>query len=391
MNGRNRWFVLAVFLLSNTLNYLDRQALVSLAPLVIDEFKFSNRDYGLLSTAFSIAYAAGAPLSGMVIDRLGLTRGSALSVAGFSVASILTGLTRGLPGLVTCRAFLGLAQSGIVPAAGKSIRLLLRPEERALGNSFSQTAIALGMIVSPPLSVAIASAAGWRTAFMVIGLAGLLWIPLWRWVAPRDLASHEERGMISRAFLADRRPWVFALANACGMFLYALWATWTVLYLTRVTGATLERAAWFAVLPPLSSTLGAFTGGWLSLRLMRTGTAALPARLRVCWAAAVAALSTAAIPWLPGTAGAAAGISLSFFAAAAFSVNMYSMPLDAFGAEHAAFAIALLTSSYGAMHALTMPLVGWVVDLYGYAPVCVAASLAPMAACALLKGARLDR
>jgi ACS family hexuronate transporter-like MFS transporter len=114
--------------------------------------------------------------------------------------------------------------------------------------------------------------------------------------------------------------------------------------------------------------------------------AALMARTRVCLLAAIASLVTAAIPWAPTPALALLGICLSFFSVAAFSVNMYSMPLDVFPAERAAFAVSLLVSAYGAMQAVTSPVLGAIVDRYGYTPVCIAASIMPLAAVAILKG-----
>jgi len=125
-----------------------------------------------------------------------------------------------------------------------------------------------------------------------------------------------------------------------------------------------------------------------SLRFIEHGAAPIAARFRVCLAASVVALATAAIPAAPTPAWASAGISLSIFAVAAFSVNMYTLPLDAFGGARAAFAVSLLVASYGAVQALISPAFGKVIDLYGYAPLAIAASLAPLAACAVLWGTR---
>jgi len=112
----------------------------------------------------------------------------------------------------------------------------------------------------------------------------------------------------------------------------------------------------------------------------------------VCLVASVVALATAAIPAAPTPAWASAGISLSIFAVAAFSVNMYTLPLDAFGGaggpQGPAFAISLLVASYGGVQALISPAFGKVIDLYGYAPLAIVASLAPLAACAVLWGTR---
>jgi len=386
VSERNRWVVLGVFLLSSTINYLDRQVLPSLAPQVIAEFKLTKEQFGILHSAMSITYAAGAPLAGMLVDRLGLTRGISLALAVWSAAGILTGLSTTLVGLVACRAVLGLAEAGGIPAAGKAVSLYLRPEERALGSSLNQAFISLGMIAAPPLALTIAAQRDWRTAFVVTGALGLLWIPVWRWTAPDGRATATARHILPIDVLGDRRLWIFAGASAVSMVLYSLWSNWTVLYLVDAAHATLDQAKWFASLPPLFSTLGALGGGWLSYRFMKRGSEAIPARMRVCRSAALVALATAALPWLSGADAAAAGISLSFFAVAAFSANMYAMPLDAFSANRAAFAIAMLTASYGGMQALVSPLIGRVIDRWGYAPVCVGASLTPLAAYLILRG-----
>jgi hypothetical protein len=129
---------------------------------------------------------------------------------------------------------------------------------------------------------------------------------------------------------------------------------------------------------------GGFAGGWFSLRLMERGLAATSARLRVCLAAAVLSLGTAAIPAAPTAAWATAGISLSIFAVSAFSVNTYTLPLDVFGGARAAFAVSMLVASYGAIQLVVSPLFGHIIDRHGYSPVAIVAALTPMAACAAL-------
>jgi ACS family hexuronate transporter-like MFS transporter len=124
---------------------------------------------------------------------------------------------------------------------------------------------------------------------------------------------------------------------------------------------------------------------------MNRGVDAIEARTRVCRLAALGCLVTALVPWAPAAAWAAVGISFSFFSVAAFSVNMYSMPLDVFAADRAAFAVSLLVSAYGAMQAVASPIAGAVIDRWGYAPLCMVASLAPMAGVAILKRAESPR
>lgn len=385
MNKRNRWLVLSIFVLSSTINYLDRQTLATLAPVLRAELHLSNAEYGWIVSAFSITYAACAPFAGLLIDRIGLDRGVSLAVGLWSLAALSTGLVRGFGGLLLCRAALGLAEAGGVPAAGKAIQQYLRAPERALGNSLNQAGVSLGLILAPPIATWIAVQYNWRTAFMSTAVLGFLWIPLWRSVRGGTPAKPGAAASAPRGLLQDRKLAGFALANALSMIPYSLWTNWTTLHLVDVEHLSFVRAAWFAWLPPLFGALGGVAGGALSFRWMNAGLAALTARRRVCLLAAAGCLVTAAIPWAPSAALAAIGISLSFFSVAAFSVNMYSMPLDVFAPDRAAFAVSLLVSAYGAMQAVASPALGAIVDRYGYSPICVGASVTPLAAVAILR------
>ena len=384
--SRLRWLVLAVFVVSSAINYLDRQTLAMLAPVLRAEFRLSNEQYGLMLTAFSVTYAVSAPLAGLGIDRLGLNRAISVAVGVWSCAGIATGWTRGLGGLVGCRAVLGAAEAAGIPAAGKAIHQYLKPAERALGNALNQAGVSLGLILAPPIATYLAVRSGWRQAFVLTGLLGLVWIPAWNWAARRAHAVPGPKADSGegKELLRDRRLWAFVAANALSMVGYSLWTNWTTLFLVEAHGLTLVQAAWYAWIPPVFAAAGGAAGGWLSLRLVNRGLGALPARFRVCVAASVASLATAAIPLAPSPAWASAGISLSIFAVAAFSVNLYTMPLDAFGGARAAFAVSILVASYGGVQAVVSPVFGKVVDLYGYAPLAAVSSLTPLAACAVL-------
>lgn len=385
----HRWLVLSVFVLSTAINYLDRQTLATLAPLLRVEFHLSNTDYGLILTAFSVTYAASAPFAGWLIDTIGLNRAVSLAVAVWSCSGIWTGFTTGLAGLTGCRAVLGLAESAGIPSAGKAIHQYLLPNERALGNALNQAGVSLGLVLAPPIAISIAVAHGWRNAFVITGLLGLLWIPLWNAVAarfgsiaaPANTDPHESGAEILR----HPRLWVFVAANALSMTGYSLWTNWTTTYLVDAHHLTLAQAAWYAWIPPLFATIGGVAGGWFSQYLMRRGVEAVAARTRACAVSSVAALASALVPVMPGPAWASAGISLSIFALAAFSVNMYTMPLDTFGGARAAFAVSILVASYGGVQALVSPAFGAIIDARGYTPVCLLVSFLPLAAYGILK------
>jgi ACS family hexuronate transporter-like MFS transporter len=385
---RTRWLVIGVFFLSSSINYLDRQTLATLAPLFRAEFHLRNADYGWILAAFSITYATAAPFAGLLIDRIGLNRGISLAIGLWSLAGISTGFTRGLGGLVACRAWLGVAEAGGIPAAGKAMHEYLAPEERALGNGLNQAAVFLGAILAPPVATWIAVRYQWRSAFIVTGIAGLLWVPLWNAVArsaPPARRSSIEPLADSLGILREPRMWGFIVANGLSMVTYSLWSNWTTLYLVDVTKLTFVQAAYFAWLPPLAAMLGGFAGGWLSFRWAKRGIEPVAARARVCLICAIAGTAAVTIPFAPGPLWAAAGISLSILAVSAFSVNLYTMPLDVYEGARAAFAISLLVSAYGAMQAVASPALGALIDRYGYGPACVIAALASLAAYAVLR------
>ena len=389
---RYRWWILTIFVLSSAINYLDRQSLATLAPLIRADFQLSREQYGWILGVFSITYAASAPFAGAIVDRIGLNRGISLAVGLWSAAGIATGFTRGLGGLMGCRAVLGIAEAGGIPSVGKAVHTFLRPPERAMGNAMNQAGVSLGMILAPPVATWIAVRYGWRMAFVLTGLLGLLWVPVWNWMARRSPpAAKSELSLGHGELLRDRRLWGFVAANGLAMVGYSLWSNWTTQYLVDAHHLTVAQAAWYAWIPPLVAMGGGFAGGWFSLRLMDRGMAAAESRLRVCLAAAVLSLITAALPLAPTAAWSTAGISLSIFAVSAFAVNTYTLPLDVFGGERAAFAVSMLVASYGAIQLVISPLFGHIIDRRGYGPVTAIAALTPMAACAALRATRSAR
>ncbi len=382
-----RWWVLGIFVLSSAINYLDRQSLAALAPPLRAEFHLSYEQYGLILTAFSITYTLCAPFAGLLIDRIGLHRTITLAVGVWSMAGIATGFTAGLASLVVCRALLGAAEAAGIPAAGKAIHQYLAPPERALGNAVNQMGVSLGLVLAPPVSAWIAVRHGWRAAFIVTGVLGVLWIPMWTRAARAAPSVTPPPQPVREALDILRKPrlWAFVLANALSMIGYSLWTNFTVSYLVDVHRLSLVEAAWYSWIPFVFAAAGGFTGGWLSLAWMRRGSEAVASRTNVCLLTAIVSLATAAIPWLSTPALSTAGISLAMFAVAAFSVNMYTLPLDTFGGARAAFAVSILVAAYGGVQAIISPLFGALIDQYGFAPVCRIAAVTPLAAFGVLK------
>ena len=130
-----RWVAVTIFILSSTLNYLDRNLIAVLAPLILAEFQLKQTGFGLLISAFSFAYAGSSLLVGWFLDRVGINRGISAAVGWWSAAAVGSGLVRTLPGLTFCRVALGMGEAAGVPAVGKLNGLYLKAEERAMGAS----------------------------------------------------------------------------------------------------------------------------------------------------------------------------------------------------------------------------------------------------------------
>src|SRR5882757_5688473 len=214
-----RWVAVGVFVASSTLNYLDRTLLNTLAPLIMLEFHLNMSGFGILLSAFSIAYAASTLAAGWMLDRFGINRGISAAVGWWSAAAASTGLAGSLAGLTICRVALGIGESAGIPATGKVNGVYLKPEERALGAAVNQ----IGLSLSAPLaalSIGIASVHGWRLPFIMSGLAGFLWIPLWLAVSARirpQYAIKEQTERSRFALLGERNLILLVVANVLWM------------------------------------------------------------------------------------------------------------------------------------------------------------------------------
>ena len=360
-----RWIAVSVFIVSSTLNYLDRNLLSLLAPLIMAELHFNQTQFGFLVSVFSIAYAASSLITGWLLDRFGVNRTISGAVLGWSIAAISNGLVRTFGGLAVCRAALGIGESAGVPAVGKLNGIYLKPEERALGAAANQIGLSLAGVIGP-LWIVFALSHSWREPFVLNGLFGLLWIPIWlavnraipAYYRDTEFVAKSEQKHSSLSILRERNLVFLVLANILWMSGYSLWSNWTTLYLTHVQKISLREATHYLWIPPLFSNLGGFFGGWLSLRWIKRKMEPVEARRKAVWVSALCSLFALFLPLAPNPAWATAGISLSFFFSVAGSVNIYALPIDIYGAARSGLAISALTGAFGILQTVISPLIG---------------------------------
>lgn len=361
-----RWVAFSIFVISTTLNYLDRTLLNVLAPSIMEELKLSQAGFGWLISAFSLPYAAVSLFAGWFLDRAGVNRAASIAIGWWSGAAISTGLVSSLPGLAFCRSALGIGESAGIPATGKLNGLYLKPEERALGTAVNGVGITLGQTIAP-LFISMAAAYSWRMPFVISGCFGFLWIPIWLLtnhlipptvqnvaVAPRDVRE-ENSGF---RLLLHRPLILLMIANVLWMSGFTLWSNWTTLYLVHVHHLTLQDTAAFVWIPPVASNLGGFFGGWLSMRWIKRNVQPVRARQRAIWVSAAGSFCAFFLLLAPNAWWTTAVISLSFFFVLAGSVNIYALPIDIYGAKQAGFTVSALTFAYGVLQAVVSPMIG---------------------------------
>jgi ACS family hexuronate transporter-like MFS transporter len=313
-------------------------------------------------------------------------------VALWSVAAALCGLTRSFNQLLSARVFLGVWESAGIPAAGKLNAIYLEPKNRALGAAMTQVGLTIGGVAAPLL---VAVFAGWRTAFFVCAILGLLWIPLWtmvrRRVAPYQAVPPQRQGG-GFELLRDPRLITLAVANMLWMVGYAVWSNWTTLYLTETFGLTQAQSNSYAWFPPVASTVGAFTGGWISRRAISGSSEHVRARVFGMLVSALGCLVVLLAPLCPSPLWATLVVAASYFWTTAGSVNLYTIPVDIWGGERAGSAISALVFTYGLLQTGISPVVGSLVDHFGFTPVCWLVALPPLAAWLMVRnlaGARV--
>lgn len=382
-----RWGAVTFFALATAWNYLDRNILNFAAPRIKAEFHLSNTDFGWLISAFSLPYAIAAPAVGWLLDRLGLELGIVLAVGLWSLAAVLCGVSKSYGQLLGARVFLGLFESAGVPAAGKLNSIYLEPKNRAIGAAMTQIGIGIAGVAAPLL---VAHFVGWRSPFFVSAALGTGWLPLWmliRWrVRPYQVVA-PQKSSGGLGVLADRRLIALAVANVLWMLGFTLWSNWLTIYLTTTFRLSVEQVAKYAWVAPVASTLGGFAGGALSRYLAGRGMPVVQARIYATLLSCFGCLTILLAPFCPTPLLALAPLSISNFAILAGSVNIYTLPVDIWGGERAGTAIAGLGVAYGLMQTAVSPLIGSLVDHFGFTPLFWIVALPPFLAWLLLKNA----
>ncbi len=370
--------------LATTVNYLDRQVLsvVAASPSFKAVVPLTEQTYGYVTAAFMLAYTVSNGLSGPFIDYVGTRIGYACCMLWWSLAGMLHVFARGPLSLGCFRFLLGAGEAGNWPAAAKLVGEWFPPKERALASGIFNSGASIGSVISAPIIVWLVLWQGWRSAFILMGTLGLLWVVGW-WFLPRPAKPAQDVGparVPAGRLMTTRFVLFFTLSKVFMDPVWYFFVFWFPKYLAEVHHFSLKEIGWEGWIPYFTAAVGNFAGGLLTSLLIRCGIAIPLARKLSTSVFALVMLST--IPAiLTKNASLAIGlVSVTTFGYTGYLANTLAFPADVFpkAAVASVWGLASMGSGFGGM--LFMGLSGWLIGRFGYTPVFIGYGILPLLA-----------
>jgi ACS family hexuronate transporter-like MFS transporter len=378
-----RWWIAALLFASTVLNYVDRQALSILAPLLSKELALSPQQYANILQAFLIPYTLMYLGSGMLADRWGTRLTMAALMSWWSVSNMLHAFAKTALQLGIFRFLLGAGESGNFMVAIKVISEWYPARERALVNGIVQAGASVGAVVAPPLVVWLASEYGWRSAFVATGAAGLLWLGPWLWffhlpsrhprITTGELTILAEEikplaaGKIGmRELLRWRATWGLLLSRFLSDPVWWFYLFWLPKYLVEQRHFTMLEMGMLAWMPYLTADIGAIAGGLASGWLIRNGWGILNARTAVMLPCALLMPLSVLVVFTPSPNVSLGVICLLTFSHMAWKTNLATVTNDLYPASVVGSLSGIAAFGNGLGGALFTALTGFVVTRFSY-------------------------
>ena len=400
---RLRWWIAWTLFFSTVINYINRQTLSVLAPVITQQFHLSHSQLSWVFSFFQLSYAGMWLIGGVLLDIIGTRLGLALAVIWWSIISMLTGLANSLSQFAIFRFLLGIGEGCNWPGASKAVAEWFPAKERgvavAIFDSGSSVGGALAAIMVPWVAIAL----GWRYAFVISGILGFLWLALWLRVYyplnrhPRvtseekayiesgsDTAKVSARSGVGRwlTLLKDRNTWGIVLGRSLTDPIWWFYVFWLPQYLSDARGFSLKQIAAFAWIPFIAADIGNFTGGLTSGFLIKRGMPTLRARKWVCVVSCLPVIAGIPAARTHNPYMALALIAFAVWGYASWSTMGLTFPSDLFPQDVVASVTGVSGLGAGLAGAFFTVVVGKLVDRFSYYPAFFAAATIPLLATA---------
>jgi len=279
LTSPSRWVLCGLLLAGTTINYLDRQTLSLMAPLMREELGLNNEKLGLLFSFFYYAYMLSQFVVGGLIDRRNLRTSYGGAVLLWSLVGLTTALTSGFASLAVFRILLGITEAPNWPGALKIVSRALPERERPVGNGIFTSGQSVGALIAPLLILTVAQAAGWRMGFVVVGLLGVVWFLVWIWYTRRPefaaiwpAAPMGPASVSYGAILRSKSFWCVAVITSTVNPILYFNVNWLPTYFNQQRGMApgSDEMKWILTAIFLALDLGYIAFGLACLRVSRT-------------------------------------------------------------------------------------------------------------------------
>lgn len=379
-----RWLIVALLFFATTINYIDRQIIGLLKPILEKEFNWTETDYSRIVMAFSAAYAIGLLIAGRFIDRVGTRLGYAVSIILWSIAGMLHAVARSVTGFSIARIGLGIGEAGNYPAAVKAVAEWFPKNERGLATGIFNAGTSVGVVCALMIVPWILNRYGWQEVFWITGALGFVWLIFWMLFyqvpAKQKRLSKEEFNYIREGQEGEkiegkvkikwarlfklRQTWAYIAGKALIDPIYWFFLFWLPSYFASTFSLDLKKPSLQLMTIYAATTIGSIGGGYLSSRLIKKGWPVLKARKFSLLLFAILELSVIVVQFAPSAWAAVALISFAVAIHQAWSTNIFTIASDLFPSE-AVSSVAGIGGMAGAVGGIFFPmLVGYLLDAY---------------------------
>lgn len=380
-----RWLIVVLLFFATCINYLDRQVIGLLKPILEKEFGWKEIDYSHIVMGFTAAYAVGLLLMGKFIDRIGTKIGYAVSVILWSVAGMFHALAKNVSGFVAARIGLGLGEAGNFPAGMKAIAEWFPKNERGIATGIFNAGASIGVVMALFIAPFILKHYQWQQVFLITGALGFIWLLFW-WLlynipSRKKHLSAEEYELIKagQEFTSAEKTqknidwfnlfnlpqtWAFITGKALIDPIYWFFLFWLPSYFATTFNLDLKKPSFELMIIYTATTIGSIGGGYLSSSLIKKGWPTLNARKASLLLFAVIELSVITLQLITNVWIAVGLLSLAMAVHQAWATNVFTMASDMFP-KKAVGSVVGIGGMAGAVGGMLFPiLVGNLLDHY---------------------------
>lgn len=272
------WSIVVLLCLGMVIAYIDRTSLsIAIAtPEFRGFFSLTDSQRGLLNSAFFWSYALLQIPAGWLVDRFGVKYPYAVSFLFWSLISASTGLVQSMTALFVFRLLLGAGESIVAPASLRWIRMNIGENQRGLAMGIYMAGTKLGPAIGAPVAAFLISAYGWKSMFLVTGLASIVWLVPWLLLVPRDRRVQQATdGSNSATPFWPLLKSATVLGIIVGTFSYSCYLyfciTWLPAYFKEQRGVSLELMGIYTMFSFAGMALTTIASGWVADRLIARG------------------------------------------------------------------------------------------------------------------------